>query len=211
MGARSSTAQPEIFSGASGPASPARPESAIAFNTCWSQSSITTRAAFAATLAAALLAARIPDVATSSAVTLAVLVPAALVDIRTRRLPDVWVGAAAVVFLLADASARAFGAGSPASPGAIVAGAAVLALPLLGLHLVSPAAMGFGDVKLAVVAGAALGATDWQLALPALALAAGGTATYGLVRRARHVAFGPGLVGAAIVALHVHELLVRPR
>ena len=67
-----------------------------------------------------------------------------------------------------------------------------MALPLLLMHLASPSSMGFGDVKLAVVVGAAVGAADWQLALPALALAAGATATVGIVERLRHVPFGPG-------------------
>jgi leader peptidase (prepilin peptidase)/N-methyltransferase len=69
--------------------------------------------------------------------------------------------------------------------------------------------MGFGDVKLAVVLGAAIGVLDWNLAIPALALAAGSTATVGVLTRARHVAFGPGLVGGALVAMLAHDLLVR--
>ena len=84
-----------------------------------------------------------------------------------------------------------------------------MGLPLLLMHLTSPSSMGFGDVKLAVMAGAAIGATDWHVALPALALAAGVTATVGVVGRVRYVPFGPGLVGATLVALLAHDVLVR--
>jgi leader peptidase (prepilin peptidase)/N-methyltransferase len=80
--------------------------------------------------------------------------------------------------------------------------------PLLLLHLVSPSAMGFGDVKLAVVLGAAVGVLDWQLAVPALALAAGATATVGVVTRARTIPFGPGLLAGALVATLANDLLV---
>ena len=79
-----------------------------------------------------------------------------------------------------------------------VLGAAVFAAPLLTLHLVSPASMGFGDVKTALVLGAASGAIDWRLALAALALA---TAVAGIVAGAESVAFGPGLVAAAAISL----------
>ena len=68
--------------------------------------------------------------------------------------------------------------------------------------------MGFGDVKLALLLGAAVGALDWQLTIPALAIAAGTTATVGLMRHARAIAFGPGLVGGSLVAMLAHDLLV---
>jgi prepilin signal peptidase PulO-like enzyme (type II secretory pathway) len=58
------------------------------------------------------------------------------------------------------------------------------------------------------VLGGALGTVDWQLAVSALALAAGTTATVGVLRRMRHIAFGPGLAFAATVALIAHPLLL---
>ncbi len=148
------------------------------------------------------------DVSIASALALALLVPAALIDVHTRRLPDLWVGAAAVALLVTDSLNRAIGT-SGVAPREIVLGALVMGVPLLLMHLTSPSSMGFGDVKLAVVAGAAIGATDWHLALPALALAAGATATVGVVGRARYVPFGPGLVGATLIALLAHDVLVR--
>ena len=64
--------------------------------------------------------------------------------------------------------------------------------PLLLTHLVSPTGMGFGDVKAAAVLGAALGLIDPQVALLALVLGLASAAVWGLARRARSVAFGPG-------------------
>jgi prepilin signal peptidase PulO-like enzyme (type II secretory pathway) len=79
---------------------------------------------------------------------------------------------------------------------------------LLILHLVAPASMGFGDVKAGLVLGAAIGVVNWQLALAGLALAAGLTATVGVLTRASTVAFGPGLVAASAIALVAHPMLL---
>lgn len=143
----------------------------------------------------------------ASGLAVALLVPAALIDLRERRLPNLIVAAAAATFvvvlclevLLADRGVSWFG---------IVAGAGLLAGPLLALHLFSPPSMGFGDVKVAVVLGAAVGAVDWQLAIAALALAAGMTAAIGVALGVRTIAFGPGLVGATAVALAAHRLIL---
>lgn len=180
----------------------------ISLATCWATSTALQRTVCLVALIVAIATPRIAGVPIASGLTVAILVPAAFIDVRTRRLPDVWIGAAAVVFLVTDSLSRALGT-FDVPPGDIVLGALVMALPLLLMHLASPSSMGFGDVKLAVVVGAAIGAADWHLALPALALAAGATATVGIVVRLRHVPFGPGLVGATIVALLAHDVLVR--
>jgi leader peptidase (prepilin peptidase)/N-methyltransferase len=156
--------------------------------------------------AAALLATGRELVPLASGVTVAALVPAALVDRHEHRLPDRIVALAAaafVVFAVASGWSE-----RPIDTGAVVLGMAVFAVPMLGLHLVSPPAMGFGDVKTAVVLGAALGAVHWQLSLVAIALAAGLTATVGIATRARTIAFGPGLIGAAALALLAATTLV---
>ena len=142
----------------------------------------------------------------ASGLATAVLVPAALVDLRERRLPNTVVGGAAATFIVVLSLEALVGA--PVHPGNIVVGSAVMAGPLLLLHLVSPESMGFGDIKTAVVLGAAVGAVDWQLAVAALALAAGSSATAGLVSRARTIAFGPGLVAGTALALAAHTLLL---
>lgn len=139
----------------------------------------------------------------ASTLTIAALVPAAIVDLHERRLPDVWVGAAAAVFVAAVAVTSVVATDEPitASLAAGIAGAVAMGVPLLVLHLASPAAMGYGDVKAAAVLGAACGIVHWHLALSALALAAGGAAVTGLVGRRRTVPFGPFLVLAAATAL----------
>ncbi|MGW6427031.1 prepilin peptidase [Nocardia sp. NPDC055053] len=70
-----------------------------------------------------------------------------VLDIHARRLPNALTGAgAAAVFLYALCT------GSLATA---VIGAALLTMPYLVTHLLSPAALGAGDVKLAVGLGAA--------------------------------------------------------
>jgi leader peptidase (prepilin peptidase) / N-methyltransferase len=167
-----------------------------------------TRMAVMASIALALLAGANPAVPFASGMAIALLVPAAMIDVQTQRLPDTWVGAAAAVFLGSAGVAWAIGQGVADATG-IVIGALMLSMPLLTLHVLSPASMGFGDVKAAIVLGASLGAVDWQLTLGALALAAGATATVGIVRGVRHIAFGPGLVGGSLIALWAHDLLIR--
>ncbi len=208
MGARQSTAQQvDQWEPPGAPATRAAVDDATLV-TSWTRSSGLQRTLCIVAVLAALATPITAGVPIASALAVAILVPAALVDVHTRRLPDVWIGAGAIAFLVVDAFGRAFG-GSSVTPGHLALGTAVMSLPLLLMHLPSPASMGFGDVKLAAVLGAAIGAIDWHLALPALALAAGATATVGVVARSRYVAFGPGLVGASVVALLAHDVLVR--
>jgi len=138
----------------------------------------------------------------------AALVPAAVVDLRSGRLPDRLVLAGAVV-LIAGSTLDAFFGGGVALTGG-VAGALVFGGPLLVIHLASPRSMGFGDVKLALVIGTAVGLAQWQLALPALALAAGLSATVALLVGARTIPFGPGLVSGATIALVAASVFVPP-
>ncbi len=126
-------------------------------------------------------------------------IPAALVDVVERRLPNRL--AALAAFTVAMSIAVAAALNHPTDLGGVAVGAGTMAVPLFVMHLVSPSSMGFGDVKLAVVLGAALGAAGGQLGLVALCLACAGTATVGLARRRRHLPFGPGLVGGAALAL----------
>ena len=154
----------------------------------------------------ALLAALREDVTWASSAAVALLVPAALVDVHERRLPNALVGAAATSFgalLVVDLLL-----GGAADARSALVGLTVFAGPLLAVHLVTPAAMGFGDVKAALVLGLALGAVEWQLALVGLALATGLTAVIGILGRARTVAFGPGLVAGAALALCMATVFV---
>jgi leader peptidase (prepilin peptidase)/N-methyltransferase len=152
-----------------------------------------------ATLAGAVIAGPAP---LGASVAVALLVPAAVVDLQHRRIPDGWVIAASVGLIAALSVDAAFGTSGSASIGGLLGGAAAMAVPLLVLHLVSPSAMGFGDVKAGLVLGAAAGTVDWRLGTVALCLAAiGGTAT-GVLGRCRTIPFGPFLVfGTWVVVL----------
>ena len=91
--------------------------------------------------------------------TLAWLAVLSLYDIRERRLPN-WLTMPGAVLILAVAAVA--GRGAPASLGAIG-----LAGVYLIVHLISPASMGAGDVKLAAGVGGLTGAFGfdvWALA-----------------------------------------------
>ena len=140
----------------------------------------------------------------------ALMVPAAVVDIERRRLPDVWVVASLTVFVAA-LSVEAIVEAAPRSGSTlagIVGGAIAMALPLLALHVASPDAMGFGDVKAALVLGAAIGTIDWRLGAVALCLAALTGAAAGVLGRRRTIAFGPYLVFGAWTVVLAGEPIV---
>lgn len=157
--------------------------------------------AVVATLASAVIGVRLSPM---SFVVLASLVPlaiAARVDVAERRLPDHLVLASAVPALVACGLDPFVARLSVLD--AVVAGSLLLAGPLLAVHLVSPEAMGFGDVKASAALGAALGLVEPVMSLWTLCIASAIAAAWGLGRRQRFVAFGPGLVLAAVVVLFV--------
>lgn len=172
----------------------------------WRRSSWIWRVASMGAVAAGLVMAVLGHVPLASGCAVAVLVPAALIDAHHRRLPNRWVGSAAATF--AAASIVQLGLGEPLDATDAALGAIVVAGPMLALHLLSPTAMGFGDVKAGIVLGASLGAIDWQLALAGLALAAGATSIVAIIRNRSVVAFGPGLVAGSLVALGAHTSFV---
>lgn len=117
-------------------------------------------------------------------------------DLRSRRLPNALTVPGAVVMLTAAAVVGRL-------PSALL-GATALSAVYLAVHLAAPAAMGAGDVKLAVGLGAltgALGAEVWALgALGAPLL----TAAAGLLSVARGrggaVPHGPSMCAASLAA-----------
>src|SRR4051794_31287003 len=135
-----------------------------------------------------------------TAIAVATIIPAAvaaLVDWRAHRVPN-----RLVIVTLAPVLAALVLAEKPDDALVRVSvGAVAMALPLLLVHLVSPAAMGFGDIKLAVALGGAVGLVAPDLALPALATAAGLTLMVACCRRRVAVPFTPALVAAAAAAL----------
>jgi leader peptidase (prepilin peptidase)/N-methyltransferase len=143
------------------------------------------------------------------AVTFASATIAALTDAATSRIPDALVIVAATPIVAATAFAIAGGTGGGRLAG-VALGMGGLAAPLLVIHVVSPGAMGFGDVKLAAALGAALGLVEPQASVVALCIASAVTATVALVRRRSTIAFGPGLVlGAASALVLIQPLLER--
>jgi leader peptidase (prepilin peptidase)/N-methyltransferase len=155
------------------------------------------------------VAASLGTVAVAGAIGIAMLVPAAVVDIEERRLPDAWVGAGAVAVIVTLAVDSVVGQPNDTELlSGVALGALAMGLPVLALHLVSPASMGFGDVKAAVVLGAAVGTADARLAAVALCLAAAGGAAVGLATRRRTIPFGPFLVVAAALVLLAHGPIV---
>jgi leader peptidase (prepilin peptidase)/N-methyltransferase len=113
-------------------------------------------------------------------------------DLRGRRLPNALTLPGAVL-IVGVAAAQGRG---PAA----VCGALGLAALYLAVHLVAPAAMGAGDVKLAVGLGAltgAFGVDVWLLgALGAPAL----TAAFGLLAGVRSLPHGPSMCVASVAA-----------
>ena len=155
----------------------------------------------AAAVVAAVIAVRLAPLGIVVVAALVPLARAALVDAVERRLPDRLVLVAAVPAAVVCA-ADPF-VGRLTAVGAVVAGALLLALPLLTIHLIAPRAMGFGDVKAAASLGATLGLIRPELSLWTLCLASAVAASWGLLRRSRYVAFGPALVLGAVAVLVV--------
>jgi leader peptidase (prepilin peptidase) / N-methyltransferase len=136
----------------------------------------------------------------AAVVVLAWLVALSCYDIRQRRLPNRLTLPGAGVILLAAAVA---GRGLPA-----LAGAAALAGVYLVVHLVAPAGMGAGDVKLAIGLGGltgCFGVEVWFLAALAAPLLTALGALLVEVHGMRSVPHGPSMcvatAGAAGLAL----------
>ncbi|ORW10648.1 prepilin peptidase [Mycobacterium kyorinense] len=114
-------------------------------------------------------------------------------DIVQRRLPNfLTLPGAAVILLAATLGGRC----APA-----LAGAVALATLYLAVHLVSPAAMGAGDVKLALGMGALtgrFGVDVWFLAALGAPLL---TALFALILGIRRLPHGPSMCLASAVAL----------
>jgi leader peptidase (prepilin peptidase)/N-methyltransferase len=125
---------------------------------------------------------------------------AAAFDARADVIPDALVVAVTVPIVAILVGEAAGGRLGPAAV-SIGSGALLFAGPLLVLHLLAPAAMGFGDVKLASALGAGIGVVDARLALGALCLASAMTAGAGLLTRRRELPFGPGLVGGTLFVI----------
>lgn len=142
--------------------------------------------------------------ATVVATTLVISAAAAFADARTGLIPNRLVAAAAVPGLLFLVHAGATGAATTWLDMSL--GTLSAAGPILAIHVVSPSAIGFGDVKLAAVLGASLGIIDPRASLLALCVASALTGLAGLLRRRSELPFGPGLVAGSVVAMFCFTL-----
>jgi leader peptidase (prepilin peptidase) / N-methyltransferase len=119
-----------------------------------------------------------------------------LYDVRERRLPN-WLTMPGAAVVLAAATVHGRGA-------AAVLGAVALFAVYAVVHLVSPAAMGAGDVKLAIGIGAltgAFGGDVWILATLGAPLLTAGWAVVAVLRRSgQTVPHGPSMCLAAATA-----------
>jgi leader peptidase (prepilin peptidase)/N-methyltransferase len=130
-------------------------------------------------------------------VVLAWLAVLSLYDVRQRRLPNALTLPGAGIILVAAL---------PAGCGlAALAGAAALSAVYLLVHLTAPAAMGAGDVKLAVGLGAltgCFGADVWLLAALAAPLLTAAVGLVALVRRSEPIVpHGPSMCVASAAAV----------
>ncbi|MFV0308938.1 MAG: prepilin peptidase [Desertimonas sp.] len=146
--------------------------------------------------------------ATAAGLALVALGAAAVVDSVEHRLPNGLLLAAAVPVVIAVVVDEL---GTRSSLGGAVTGAAMSGAPLLVAHLVSPAGLGFGDVKAAMVLGGALGLGSPLVALVALVAALVVAAATAIVGRRREVPLGPSMIaGAALAALIAGATEVTP-
>lgn len=127
---------------------------------------------------------------------LAWLAALSVYDIRDRRLPN-WLTMPGAALILATAAAQGRG-------GQAVLGAVALFAVYAVVHLVSPAAMGAGDVKLAIGIGAltgTFGSDVWLLAALGAPILTAGWAFVALLRESgKTVPHGPSMCLAALTA-----------
>jgi leader peptidase (prepilin peptidase)/N-methyltransferase len=136
-------------------------------------------------------------------------IPLAVIDVRSRRLPD-WLTLPAFAGVMALLGAGAVADHQYAHFGQAFLGAVALAGFYLALMVIRPGGMGLGDVKLAASAGAALTWASWQALLAGTFLAFVLAAVCGLTlmamgraTRASQLPFGPFMLIGAIVAIIV--------
>ncbi len=136
-------------------------------------------------------------------------VPLAVIDVRSRRLPDrlTFPAFAGVIALL---GAGALAGRQPGHFGQAILGATALAGFYLVLMVIRPGGMGLGDVKLAASVGAVLAWASWQALVAGTFLAFALAAVCGLAlmamgqaTRGSQLPFGPFLLIGALSAIIV--------
>jgi leader peptidase (prepilin peptidase) / N-methyltransferase len=125
----------------------------------------------------------------------ALVVAGSAVDLAAGRLPDALTGPAAVATLAVMIPL------DPFVLGAGIVGGLALGGIFAGVHLLAPAALGAGDVKLAPSLGGPLAAASWSAPVLAVVLAATGVLVLASIRGSRRVPFGPPLLVATWLVL----------
>src|SRR5262249_13581305 len=123
-------------------------------------------------------------------------------DVRERRIPTPLVVGAAFAGAT-SATITSIGDASSSAAFRAIVGAAVVGAAFLVVHLINPAGLGFGDVRLAVVVGGlvAYGAGNPIAGVAAAAFAALAAAVVTIVARSRSTPFAPFLLALALVVL----------
>jgi leader peptidase (prepilin peptidase) / N-methyltransferase len=127
-------------------------------------------------------------------------------DLAHRRLPDAVTLTGYPLIAAAIWSACLGGGDRELGVRALVA-AAVLVVVHAAVHLAAPGQLGAGDVKLAGVVGAVLGAVSWPAVLVGLVIAAAVTAMLAtaMAGRGEHgVPHGPGMLAGALLLAAFH-------
>ena len=148
-----------------------------------------------------------------------VFVVLTITDIHHSLLPDVVVKPSIAASVVAIVGVSVVEGSLDLSP--VVAGALTFAGLLLIPHMVSPQGMGYGDVKLGLLAGMYVGwaaagpMSAVYLVLVALLIGSGLGIVWGVLARLRvgrsvHFPFGPSLVAATIVCLLFSADLIGP-
>ncbi len=142
------------------------------------------------------------------------LVALSLIDLDTFLLPNRIVYPLTVVVVALFGVAAIVGDDSAAFVRALIGGGATFAV-FLGLHLVSPRGMGFGDVKLSFVLGVALGWVSGPTVFLGMFLAFLLGSVVGILlivtkvrSRRDHVPFGPFLAAGTMLALLLGDPLL---
>lgn len=142
------------------------------------------------------------------------LVALSLIDLDTFLLPNRIVYPLTVVVVALFGVAAIVGDDSAAFVRALIGGGAAFAV-FLGLHLVSPRGMGFGDVKLSFVLGVALGWVSGPTVFLGMFLAFLLGSVVGILlivtkvrSRRDHVPFGPFLAAGTVLALLLGDPLL---
>jgi prepilin signal peptidase PulO-like enzyme (type II secretory pathway) len=146
------------------------------------------------------IAARFVPTATTglaTAISTAWILALAWSDRVARQLPDGLVALAVLPTSMAAGVSALQGSGSALS--GFCFGALIWALPLLALHVVRPADLGFGDVKAGAAIGATVGLSQPPVAVAlALVVAVGAAAVAGASAGRPDVGLGPFFAGGAI-------------